>query len=221
MIRAEGLVKTYRMGEETVRALDGVSLELADGEMVAITGASGSGKSTLMNILGCLDRPDSGSYFLAGQDVARLSDDQLAAVRNRRIGFIFQSFNLLPRTSALENVELPLLYGRHGEARQMAVRALETVGLADRMRHEPSQLSGGQCQRVAVARAIVTDPELLLADEPTGNLDSHTGQEILGLFGKLNAEGRTVVLVTHDPAVAAHCRRRVHLVDGRIDSDGK
>jgi putative ABC transport system ATP-binding protein len=221
MIRAENLVKTYRMGEETVRALDGVSLELADGEMVAITGASGSGKSTLMNILGCLDRPDTGSYFLAGQDVARLSDDQLAAVRNRRIGFIFQSFNLLARTSALENVELPLLYGRHADPRQMAIRALETVGLADRMKHEPSQLSGGQCQRVAVARAIVTDPELLLADEPTGNLDSHTGQEILGLFAKLNAEGRTVALVTHDPAVAAHCRRRVHLVDGRIDSDGK
>ena len=221
MIRAEGLVKTYAMGAETVRALDGVSLELADGEMVAVTGPSGSGKSTLMNVLGCLDRPDAGRYWLAGEDVSGLSDDQLAAVRNRRIGFVFQTFNLLPRTSALENVELPLLYGRHGEARQMAVRALETVGLADRMRHEPSQLSGGQCQRVAVARAIVTDPELLLADEPTGNLDSHTGQEILGLFGKLNAEGRTVVLVTHDPAVAAHCRRRVHMADGRIDSDGK
>jgi len=217
MIRAEGLVKTYQMGEEVVRALDGVSLELADGEMVAITGASGSGKSTLMNILGCLDRPDAGSYFLAGQDVAKLSDDQLAAVRNRRIGFVFQSFNLLPRTSALENVELPLLYGRHDDPRQMAIRALETVGLADRMKHEPSQLSGGQCQRVAVARAIVTDPEMLLADEPTGNLDSHTGQEILGLFAKLNAEGRTVVLVTHDPAVAAHCRRRVHLIDGRVE----
>jgi putative ABC transport system ATP-binding protein len=217
LIRAEGLVKTYHMGAETVRALDGVSLEFADGDMVAVTGPSGSGKSTLMNVLGCLDRTDAGSYFLAGQDVARLSDDQLAAVRNRRIGFVFQSFNLLPRTSALENVELPLLYGRHADPRQMAVRALETVGLADRMKHEPSQLSGGQCQRVALARAIVTDPELILADEPTGNLDSRTGQEILALLEALNAQGRTVVLVTHDPAVAAHCRRQVRMADGRIE----
>ena len=217
MIRAQGLVKTYRMGAETVRALDGVSLEFADGEMVAVTGPSGSGKSTLMNVLGCLDRPDAGAYYLAGEDVAGLSDDQLATVRNRRIGFVFQSFNLLPRTSALENVELPLLYGRHADPRQMAIRALETVGLADRMKHEPSQLSGGQCQRVALARAIVTDPELILADEPTGNLDSRTGQEILALLEALNAQGRTVVLVTHDPAVAAHCRRRVRMADGRIE----
>lgn len=221
MIRAENLVKTYRMGEETVRALAGVSIGFADGEMVAITGPSGSGKSTLMNILGCLDRPDAGSYWLAGEDVSALSDDQLARVRNRRIGFIFQSFNLLARTSALENVELPLLYAGERRPRERAAEALRTVGLADRMKHEPSQLSGGQCQRVAVARAIVTNPELVLADEPTGNLDSHTGQEILALLEALNAQGRTVVVVTHDPKVAAHCRRRVHMTDGRIDAAGE
>jgi putative ABC transport system ATP-binding protein len=216
MIRAEGLVKTYRVGEGLVRALDGVSLEFADGEMVAITGPSGSGKSTLMNVLGCLDRPDAGAYFLAGQDVAGLSDDELATVRNRRIGFVFQSFNLLARTSALENVELPLLYAGVRRPRGRAEEALRIVGLADRMKHEPSQLSGGQCQRVAIARAIVTDPELILADEPTGNLDSHTGQEVLALLKSLNAQGRTVLLVTHDPAVAAHCRRQVHMTDGRV-----
>ena len=220
MIQADNLVKTYRMGVETVRALDGVSLRIADGDMVAITGASGSGKSTLMNILGCLDRPDGGHYVLDGEDVSALSDDQLARVRNRRIGFVFQSFNLLPRTSALDNVELPLLYAGASGARQLAAKALETVGLADRMRHEPSQLSGGQCQRVAVARAIVTDPTMILADEPTGNLDSHTGQEILGLLATLNAQGRTVVIVTHDPKVAGHCRRCLLMADGRIAEEG-
>jgi len=220
VIQADNLVKTYRMGVETVRALDGVSLRIADGDMVAITGASGSGKSTLMNILGCLDRPDGGHYVLDGEDVSALSDDQLARVRNRRIGFVFQSFNLLPRTSALDNVELPLLYAGASGARQLAAKALETVGLADRMRHEPSQLSGGQCQRVAVARAIVTDPTMILADEPTGNLDSHTGQEILGLLATLNAQGRTVVIVTHDPKVAGHCRRCLLMADGRIAEEG-
>ncbi len=213
-------MKTYRLGGDEVRALDGVSLEIADGELLAVTGPSGSGKSTLMNVLGCLDRPDAGRYWLGGEDVSDLSDDDLARVRNRRIGFVFQSFNLLARTSALENVELPLLYARAEDSRERAAEALRTVGLAERMKHEPSQLSGGQCQRVAVARAIVTDPALILADEPTGNLDSRTGQEILALFADLNAQGRTVVVVTHDPSVAAFCRRRVHMTDGRVDSTG-
>jgi len=172
-----------------------------------------------MNILGCLDRPDAGSYFLAGEDVSRLAGDRLASIRNRRIGFIFQTFNLLPRMSALENVELPLLYAGRRGARTDAERALETVGLKDRMDHEPNQLSGGQRQRVAVARALVTDPAILLADEPTGNLDSRTGQEILELFRKLNEDGRTILVVTHDAGVAAHCTRRVHLADGRVVAD--
>ncbi|MCW8131827.1 MAG: ABC transporter ATP-binding protein [Planctomycetota bacterium] len=216
MIRATGLVKAYTLGGATVRALDGVSLEIREGEMAAITGSSGSGKSTLMNILGCLDRPDSGDYYLAGDNVATLSTDRLAEIRNRRIGFVFQSFNLLPRMSAVENVELPLLYAGDGKARARAVAALETVGLSERMHHEPNQLSGGQRQRVAVARAIVTDPAIILADEPTGNLDSKTGQEILALFEKLHAAGRTIVIVTHDPDVAARCPKQIGLRDGRI-----
>jgi len=219
MISATGLFKIYRLGDQEIRALDGVDLHVGAGEMVAITGSSGSGKSTLMNILGCLDRPDAGTYFLADEDVSRLAGDRLASIRNRRIGFVFQTFNLLPRMSALENVELPLLYAGRPGARAEAERALETVGLGDRMDHEPNQLSGGQRQRVAVARALVTDPAILLADEPTGNLDSRTGQEILEMFRKLNEDGRTILIVTHDAGVAAHCRRRVHLADGRVVED--
>ena len=216
MIEAEDLVKTYDLGGQIVRALDGVSLRIEDGELLAITGASGSGKSTLMNILGCLDRPDSGRYSLGGEDVSQLSGDRLAEIRNRHIGFVFQSFNLLPRMSAMENVELPLLYQGNHEARKRAEAALTTVGLGDRMHHEPNQLSGGQRQRVAVARAIVTDPSMILADEPTGNLDSKTGVEILALFKHLNDQGRTIVIVTHDANVAKHCRREIAMRDGRI-----
>jgi len=216
MIETRGLRKTYQLGETTVRALDGVDVAIEDGEMVAITGPSGSGKSTLMHILGCLDIPDGGSYVLAGEDVSRLSKDRLAGIRNRRIGFVFQSFNLLPRLSALENTELPLLYSGRGNVREVAEKALDTVGLAGRMMHEPNQLSGGERQRVAVARAIVTDPAIVLADEPTGNLDSRTGEEILGLFRELNAQGRTIIMVTHDPQVAGHCRRRICMKDGQV-----
>lgn len=219
MIDAKGLVKTYTLGGATVRALDGVDLRIEEGEMVAITGASGSGKSTLMNILGCLDRPDSGSYHLAGEDVAKLPKSRLATIRNRRIGFVFQTFNLLPRMTALENVELPLLYAGQKHIRDRAMDALNTVGLGNRTHHEPNQLSGGQRQRVAVARAIVTDPAILLADEPTGNLDSRTGAEILELFSTLHQQGRTILIVTHEPAVAQHCQRRIHMVDGRISDE--
>lgn len=215
-IIAENLVKTYELGGQTVRALDGVWLEIADGEMVAIRGPSGSGKSTLMNIIGCLDRPDSGTYILAGEDVSRLGGNRLAEIRNQRIGFVFQNFNLLPRMSALENVELPLLYAGQRTARTRAVAALKTVGLGDRMHHEPNQLSGGQRQRVAVARAIVTDPAILLADEPTGSLDSRTGEEILLLFKALNEQGRTIIIVTHDANVARHCEREIIIRDGKV-----
>jgi len=216
MIEARGLVKTYRLGATTIRALDGVDVAIAQGELVAVTGASGSGKSTLMNILGCLDRPDSGTYLLAGEDVSKLPDDRLAEIRNRRIGFVFQTFNLLPRMTALENAGLPLLYGGRYDYRERAEEALEIVGLADRAGHEPNQLSGGERQRVAIARAIVTDPSLILADEPTGNLDSRTGAEIIELFERLNAQGRTIVIVTHDAGVARHCRREIRMLDGRV-----
>jgi putative ABC transport system ATP-binding protein len=216
MIRAENLFKTYVLGGQEVHALDDVSMIVDEGEMVAIRGPSGSGKSTLMNILGCLDHPDSGRYFLAGQDVSGMSKNALAEVRNRRIGFIFQNFNLLPRMSALENVELPLHYAGRHDAVHAAREALKIVHLGDRSHHEPNQLSGGQRQRVAVARALVTNPAILLADEPTGALDSKTGEEILGLFKELNAQGRTILVVTHDAEVAAHCQREIHIHDGKI-----
>jgi putative ABC transport system ATP-binding protein len=216
IIQAESLVKTYTLGESTIRALNGVSLEIDESEMVAITGPSGSGKSTLLHILGCLERPDLGEYLLAGEDVSKLHKDRLARVRNRRIGFVFQTFNLLARMSALENVELPLLYAGKQDAKDHAEAALQNVGLADRMRHEPNQLSGGERQRVAIARAIVTDPAIILADEPTGNLDSKTGEEIMSLFRTLNAEGRTIIIVTHETLVARHCTRQIRLKDGHI-----
>jgi putative ABC transport system ATP-binding protein len=216
MIETRNLCKTYRLGETVVRALDSVNIEVGEGEMIAIIGPSGSGKSTLMHILGCLDTPDNGEYFLSGENIARMSKDRLAGIRNRRIGFVFQTFNLLPRLSALENVELPILYAGRNDAKEAALRALEIVGLANRMQHEPNQLSGGQRQRVAIARAIVTDPAIILADEPTGNLDSKTGDEILTLFQELNDKGRTLIMVTHDEYVAKHCRRKIRMLDGKV-----
>ena len=221
MIQIEDLTKTYVMGEETVTALDGVSLSIARGESIAIIGPSGSGKSTLMNILGGLDRPSRGRYRFEGDEVARFSDDQLADFRNRRIGFVFQSFQLLPRLSALQNVELPMVYaGAAPRARrERAAELLERVGLESRMGHRPNQLSGGQQQRVAIARSLANQPDLLLADEPTGALDSATGVEVLGLFQTLNTEGLTVVLVTHDRGVADAARRRIAFRDGRVTED--
>lgn len=216
MIQANNLIKSYELGGQTVHALDDVTFHVDEGEMIAIRGPSGSGKSTLMNILGCLDHPDSGSYFLAGEDVSKLSGDALATIRNKRIGFVFQTFNLLPRMSALENAELPLHYAGRHDAKEKATAALKTVGLGERMHHEPNQLSGGQRQRVAIARAIVTDPAIILADEPTGALDSRTGEEILALFKQLNRQGRTIIVVTHDPNVAAHCQREIFLMDGKV-----
>jgi len=217
MLETQNLQKTYQLGEATVTALAGVNIAIDEGEMVAITGPSGSGKSTLMHILGCLDTPDGGKYILAGEDISSLSKDRLATIRNRKIGFVFQFFNLLPRISAIENVELPLLYAGKKETRSMAIQALETVGLKDRMTHEPNQLSGGQRQRVAVARAIVTNPAIILADEPTGNLDSKTGDEILSLFQRLNEEGRTIIVVTHDDYVSRHCGRQIRFRDGKVE----
>ncbi len=216
MIRTESLVKTYTLGGEQITALAGVSLSIEAGEMIAVTGSSGSGKSTLMHILGCLDQPESGEYYLDGENVSRLSRNRLAEIRNQRIGFVFQTFNLLPRMSALENVELPLLYSACRHAREKAREALEVVGLASRMKHEPGQLSGGQRQRVAIARAIVSDPKIILADEPTGNLDSKTGEEIMALFKDLNKKGRTILIVTHERDIAEHCQRRICLQDGRV-----
>jgi putative ABC transport system ATP-binding protein len=224
IIQTIDLSKIYGMGDIQVTALDGVNLEIKEGEFVAIMGPSGSGKSTLMNILGCLDRPTAGKYILAGEDVSDLSKDRLAHIRNRRIGFVFQSYNLLARTSALENVMLPLLYNRENhlsEAEQMerAIQVLKAVGLADRMLHQPHELSGGQSQRVAIARALVNDPVLLLADEPTGNLDSHSGDEIMGLLSVLHNQGSTIVMVTHEDEIAAYAERVIHFKDGQILTD--
>jgi putative ABC transport system ATP-binding protein len=221
VVRLRGITKTYRIGKEIeVKALQGVDLDIYPGEFVAIMGPSGSGKSTLMNVLGCLDAPDAGTYALAGEIVGKLSDDQLAAIRNKHIGFVFQTFNLLPRLNAIENVELPLVYGGDGHDRQKrAIGALEQVGLGDRMHHRPSELSGGQQQRVAIARALLNDPAMILADEPTGNLDSRSSAEILAIFQRLNALGKTVVMVTHEPDVAAHCRRIVRMRDGVVAHD--
>jgi putative ABC transport system ATP-binding protein len=221
VIEVEDLVKTYGEGEATVHALAGVSLIIEPGEYVAIMGSSGSGKSTLMHILGCLDVPTSGTYLLDGVDVSRLNDQQLALVRNRRIGFVFQAFNLIPRTSALANVELPLAYAgiKAGPRRERALAALDMVGLGNRAGHDPNELSGGQQQRVAVARALVSEPALLLADEPTGNLDSKSTADVLSVLDRINREGRTIVLITHEDEVAAHARRIIRLMDGRIVSD--
>jgi ABC-type lipoprotein export system ATPase subunit len=218
LIALERVSRVYRMGEVEVPALDDVSLDIGTGEFVAIVGPSGSGKSTMMNILGCLDRPTHGAYHLAGSAVAELDDDALARLRSRTIGFVFQSYNLLPRTSALDNVATPLLYqgvGR-GERMRRARAALDRLGLGDRVSHEPSELSGGQQQRVAIARALVTEPALVLADEPTGNLDSHAGAEVMAVLRDLHDQGRTVVLITHDTDVAASADRQIHLRDGRV-----
>jgi putative ABC transport system ATP-binding protein len=222
LIELAGVKRHYRMGDETIAALDGVSFQIHKGEFVAIIGTSGSGKSTLMNILGCLDTPSEGTYSLRGNDVKTLSDDDLSELRNREIGFVFQSFQLLPRADALRNVELPLVYRDLPvrERREMARHALDRVGLGNRVTHRPNELSGGQKQRVAIARALVTGPSLLLADEPTGNLDSATGREILQLFRDLHSAGNTIVLVTHEPAIAAQCPRAIRLLDGRVVGDG-
>jgi putative ABC transport system ATP-binding protein len=223
VIELKEVHRTYQMGNQTVRALDGANLTVYPNEYVAIMGPSGSGKSTMMNIIGCLDVPSKGTYILNGQDVSDMDDDQLAAARNREIGFVFQTFNLLPRVDCLQNVELPLIYAGHSrsERREMAANALRSVGLGDRMDHKPNELSGGQRQRVAVARALVNNPSILLADEPTGNLDSKTGIEIMHLFEALYKSGNTILLVTHEEEIARHARRIVRLRDGRIETDEK
>ena len=217
MIELENITKVYKAGRTEVPALSGISCCIHDGEMVAIMGPSGSGKSTLMNIIGCLDKPSSGQYRLDGIEVIKLSDNKLAEIRNKKIGFVFQSFNLLPRTSALANVELPLIYGGAGSRRQRALKALESVGLSHRAKHKPSELAGGEQQRVAIARALVNNPSLILADEPTGNLDTQTSKGIMLLFQELNRNGITIALVTHEADIAAYTRRTIRIRDGQIE----
>ena len=221
LIETRDLWKTYKMGDEEIHALRGVSIQIERGEYVAIMGPSGSGKSTLMNLIGCLDTPTKGSYLLNEKEVAEMNDDELAQIRNEEIGFVFQTFNLLPRATALHNVELPLIYaGISGKARQeRAKAALEKVDLMPRASHRPNELSGGQRQRVAIARALVNDPSILLADEPTGNLDSKTGNEIMGVFERLHASGNTIVLVTHEADIAAYAHRTIHIRDGQVEKD--
>jgi len=222
LIKVNDLYKIYQMGNTEVRALDGVSVSIEQNEYVSIMGPSGSGKSTLMNLLGCLDTPTSGDFFMDGVDVASMTDDELAHIRNKKIGFVFQTFNLLPKSTSLRNVELPLIYNGEIKAhdrKEMAMKALERVGLGDRVHHKPNELSGGQRQRVAIARALVNDPAIILADEPTGNLDSRTGEEIMVLFDNLHDQGNTIILVTHEEYIAEHARRIVRLLDGKIAAD--
>jgi len=219
LLSLRNIHKTYVMGDQVVRALDGLDLEISEGEFVAIMGPSGSGKSTLMHIIGCLDAPSEGSYLFDGVEVADMDEYELAKIRNQKIGFVFQGFNLLARTTALENVELPMLYGHRKDRTRKAIQALERVGLGDRLDHRPNELSGGQQQRVAIARAIAAEPRLILADEPTGNLASLQSEEIMQIFQELNAEGGTVVMVTHEPDIGQHCKRMVHIKDGQVLDD--
>ncbi|MBO8170177.1 MAG: ABC transporter ATP-binding protein [Thermoanaerobacteraceae bacterium] len=223
LIEVKHVSKIYRMGDTEVRALDDVSLNVEKGEFVAIIGPSGSGKSTLMNILGCLDSPSEGDYIFDGKNVSKLTDNEMAEIRNKNIGFVFQNFNLLPKLTALENVELPLIYAGQKPSRykKKAMELLNAVGLSGRIHHKPTELSGGQQQRVAIARALATDPSIILADEPTGNLDTKSGVEIMNIFQRLNEQGKTIIIITHDPSIAGYCKRMVHIQDGKIIKDEK